>query len=74
MVTNVNANLLVLKMKSKDYYWSFMDKVELERKRPQKWVRDLKLNSQEANFSIYFKQVTKICKENKLGLGILCCK
>lgn len=58
----ININLL--KMKSKDYYWLFMDKADIELKAAKKWARDLQ--SIDLKLNVYFKYLRNICKENKL--------
>ena len=57
-------NISLLKVKSKDYHWLFMDKIDIELKSPEKWVRDLQLA--DLNLTVYFKNLRNICKENKL--------
>ena len=54
----------LLKLKSKDYYWLFINKVNPELKTPKKWARDLQFNGIE--LSCYFKNLKSICKENNL--------
>ena len=59
-----SINVYLLKMKSKDYYWFFQNKLDVELKAPGKWTRDLQTSDIE--FSVYFKNLKGICKENKL--------
>ena len=60
--SSINVNLL--KMKSKDYYCFFQNKLDSEFKAPGKWTRDLQTSDIE--FNVYFKNLKGICKENKL--------
>ena len=53
-----------MKMKSKDYYCFFQNKLDGELKAPGKWTRDLQTSDIE--FNVYFKNLKGICKENKL--------
>ena len=60
--STIKVNLL--KSKSKDYYWLFINKANPELKAPKKWARDLQFNHIE--LSGYFKNLKSICKENNL--------
>ena len=60
--STIQVNLL--KSRSKDYYWLFINKVNPELKAPKKWARDLQFNNIELNG--YFKNLKSICKENNL--------
>ena len=60
--STIKVNLL--KSKSKDYYWLFINKANPELKAPKKWARDLQFNNIE--LSGYFKNLKSICKENNL--------
>ena len=57
-------NISLLKMKSKDYYWPFIDKLDVELKSPKKWIRDLQLAY--LNLTVYFKTLTNACNKKKL--------
>ena len=60
--SSININLL--KWKSRDYYWLFINKDNPELKAPRKWARDLQSN--EIELTGYFKHLRNICKENNL--------
>ena len=60
--STIKVNLL--KLKSKDYYRLFINKVNPELKAPKKWARNLQFNGIE--LSCYFKNIKSICKENNL--------
>ena len=60
--SSININLL--KWKSRDYYWLFINKDNPELKAPKKWARDLQSN--EIELTGYFKHLRNICKENNL--------
>ena len=55
---SVKVNLL--KMKSKDYYWLFIDKVDPEVKGKKKWAREL--HSNELQLNRYFKNLNSIAE------------
>lgn len=54
--STIKVNLL--KLKSKDYYWLFINKVNSELKATKKWARDLQFNGIE--LSCYFKNLKSI--------------
>ena len=60
--SSISVNLL--KWKSRDCYWLFINKDNPELKAPRKWPRDLQSN--EIELTGYFKNLRNICKENNL--------
>ena len=55
--SSISVNLL--KWKSRDYYWLFINKDNPELKAPRKWARDLQSN--EIELTGYFKNLRNIC-------------
>ena len=55
--STIQVNLL--KSRSKDYYWLFINKVNPELKAPKKWAHGLQFNNIELNR--YFKNLKGIC-------------
>ena len=49
----------LLKSKSKDFYWLFINKANSELEAPKKWARDLLFNDIE--LTGYFKSLKRIC-------------
>ena len=65
-VFNLSSTVIIdlLRLKCKDYYWLFVRSTPQEIKAASKWQQDLSLN--DFSLKAYFKQLMKICKENKI--------